>query len=342
MKKKRARTIAIAIAALAAISCMLSACSRDRETGSHDQTGTAHIKHVTYRLKWLFNASSAGDIWAQKGGFFTKADIEVNIKEGGAEQDAITDIEMGRAQFGTASADQVIRAVSKGADIVVLAQIFQKNPLQWIYFADMTPEIKSPQDLKGLTIGITYGGNDQSIFMALMQKYHLTTDDVNLYAVHYDYNPFWRHKVTLWPVYRNTEGVTMERKMASNNHHAAFFEPDRHGINFVANSVVTSGRLYRHRPELAKAFTTALMAAWRAALAKENRMAVATAIHALDCDTPLEIIMKQLECTGTFVLTPDRKTGEIDHEAWKQTEKIMSEQGLIKQKIEISKILVCN
>ena len=73
-----------------------------------------------------------------------------------AEKDAIKELELGHAQFGVASADQVIRAVSKGAPIVVIAQLFQINPLHWIYRPDKTP-LKTPQDLKGKTIGITFG-----------------------------------------------------------------------------------------------------------------------------------------------------------------------------------------
>lgn len=334
MKKKYLAGLAILL-----LSCLLSSCSPEQETDSHDHRDVTFPTHVTYRLKWLLNASTAGDIWAEKAGFFKKAGLEVTIKEGGAEQDAITDIEMGRAQFGAASADQVIRAKSKGADIVVIAQIFQKNPLQWIYFSDMTPEIKTPEDLRGLTIGITYGGNDEAIFTALMKKYRLSPHALDLYAVHYDYNPFWTHKVDLWPVYRNTEGVTMEEKMASNNHHAAFFDPGSHGIKFVANSIVTSGKIYREQPELAEAFAKSLTAAWEHALAEKNRSAVAEALHTLDTDTPLHIILKQLECTKAFVLPRDRRAGEIDRQAWEQTENIMLKQGLIKQKVDLTAIL---
>lgn len=47
------------------------------------------------------------------------------MKEGSPEKNAIRELELGRADFGCASADQVIRALEKGAKLVVLAQIFQ-------------------------------------------------------------------------------------------------------------------------------------------------------------------------------------------------------------------------
>ncbi len=326
-----------AVLALLTILCiLLSSCSNDSGSGRHSDT---EAEKLTYRLKWLFNASAAGDIWADRAGFFTEAGLKVEIKEGGAEQDAITDIEMGRAQFGTASADQVIRAAAKGADVVVVAQIFQENPLQWIYAKEITHAVTGPEDLKGLTIGITYGGNDEAIFTALMKKYRLTEKDLNLYAVHYDYAPFWKGKVNLWPIYRNTEGIVLTAKMAAGGHTAAFFEPGRYGIKFVANSIITSGNIYRHKPEVVKKFTRVLMAAWTEALAEKNRVAVAEAVHLLDTDTPVPLIMKQLDSTAKFVLSPDIPTGTIDKRAWEQTASIMLDQDLIDHEVDLAAIL---
>ena len=73
--------------------------------------------------------------------------------------------------------------------MVVLAQIFpSQSPFQWIYAKDKLTIVK-PQDLKGLCIGLTYGGNDESILSALLRMYKIGPDDLDLYAVHYDFNP---------------------------------------------------------------------------------------------------------------------------------------------------------
>ncbi len=87
------------------------------------------LEEVNYRLKWLFNISVVGDLWADAHGHFERNGLNVTVKPGGPEKDAIKELEIGHAQFGVASADQVIRAVAKGSPIVVLAQLFQINPL---------------------------------------------------------------------------------------------------------------------------------------------------------------------------------------------------------------------
>ena len=166
---------------------------------------------VAYRLKWLINASTAGDVFALDQGFFSRQGMEVVVKAGGPERDAIRELELGYAQFGVASADQVIRALAKGAAVVVLAQLFQVNPLQWIYRVDDF-SLARVQDLAGRTVGITYGGNDETILRALLASAAMDEKQVRLAGVRYDYTPFFQKKVPVWPVYRNTQGIYPGRR----------------------------------------------------------------------------------------------------------------------------------
>ncbi|MGC9022843.1 MAG: ABC transporter substrate-binding protein, partial [Dissulfurimicrobium sp.] len=158
----------------------LSGCSSENG-GRRQKTGNRAVEQIVCRLKWLPNVSAAGEIWAKQSGIFKKEGMNVELKEGGLEHDAIRDLELGRADFGVASADQVLRASEKGAHIVVIAQIFQKNPLKWIYNSSRI-HIKTPKDLQGLKIGITYGGNDEAIFKALIARYDISKDDIQTYA----------------------------------------------------------------------------------------------------------------------------------------------------------------
>ena len=103
---------------------------------------------VIYRLKWLRNVSVVGALYAETHHLFEKAGLEVEVKAGGPERDAIRELELGYADFGEASADQVLRARAKGAPVVVIAQLFQVNPLQWMYRPEEM-QIKNLADLQG-------------------------------------------------------------------------------------------------------------------------------------------------------------------------------------------------
>jgi NitT/TauT family transport system substrate-binding protein len=322
--------------------CLASCQATDSERPDSSSDNKAG-RHVVYRLKWLFNASTVGDIWARDKGIFARNGLDVTLKEGGAEHDAIEEMELGRADFGVASADQVLRAASRGADCLVIAQIFQENPLQWIYnssrvkFNDENPS----ESLKHLTIGITYGGNDEAIFMALAGRLGLSPDTLHLYAITYDYTPFWKGEVDLWPCYRNTQGISLSQKMADMGEQAGFLDPCRYGIRFVANSLVTSRKFYNRHPETVKLFRKCIIQGWNEATRPENLDRAARLLAPYEKNLALVTLKEQIRATAPLITGHGRRrVGYTDHDAWRQTEEIMYQQGLIKKRVKVEELLL--
>ena len=294
---------------------------------------------INYRLKWLFNTSVVGDLYADVQGAFGDAGLAVTVKAGGPERDAIKELELGQAQFGVASADQVIRALDKGAPVVVIAQLFQVNPLQWIY-RQSAPPINNLSDLKGRTIGVTFGGNDETIMRTLLAKAGLDPSAVKLFNVRYDYTPFYRGQVDIWPVYRNTQGIVIGRKMQADNDPVRFFIPAGFGVKFVANSVVTSQKMIQRHPETVRRFIRALLAGWEKALDPANARQALDMLQQFDRDTPRELLEEQLAITRTLVKPqPALVIGTIDTAAWKQTETIMRDQKQVAQAVNVETVL---
>ena len=294
---------------------------------------------INYRLKWLFNASVVGDLYADVNNYFLSEGLDVKVKEGGPERDAIRELELGYAQFGVASADQVIRALSKGAPVVVIAQLFQINPLQWIYRTEKYT-IEGIKNLKGKKIGITYGGNDETIMRTLLAKGKISEKEVTLVSVRYDYTPFYQRKVDLWPVYRNSQGITIATKLRVAGEEINYFNPAEFGVIFVANSVVTSRRMLKDHPDIVKKFVLALLNAWEDSLDSANKKKSLKMIGEYDKDTPPNLLEEQFDVTKSLVKpSPDIKIGVIDVNAWKQTEKIMLDQKLIPAPVLVEKAL---
>jgi NitT/TauT family transport system substrate-binding protein len=297
------------------------------------------MEEVTYRLKWLFNVSVVGDLYTDVHGIFAAHGLRVTIKEGGPERDAIKELELDHAQFGVASADQIIRAVSKGAPVVVIAQLFQANPLQWIYRPHRT-RIERPEDLRGKTIGITYGGNDETIMRALLAKYDIMNDEVQFFSVRYDYTPFYQGEVDLWPIYQNAEGVVIGERLRRAGEPVNFLNPDMLGIRFVANSVITTEQMWKERPGTIQTFMNALLQGWRESLDPVNEEKAVATVHQFDRDTPIDIIREQLRATRKLMKPSQAvQVGRIDIGAWQQTERIMLEQKLIPGPVSVERIL---
>jgi len=294
---------------------------------------------LNYRLKWLFNTSVAGDIYADAKGYFKEAGLKVTVREGSPEKNAINELELGYADFGVASADQVIRALDKGAKIIVLAQLFQVNPMQWIYRADQ-PEIKTLADLKGRNIGITFGGNDETVMNTIFAKAGITKKDIKITGVRFDFTPFFKREVEVWPVYRNSQGVILKDKLEKEGEKVYFFNPADFGVNFVANSIITSEKTWKSRSEVVKKFMAALLKGWEAAMDPANEPDVLIDVKKRDKDPNDELRRLQLIATRELIKpSASAKIGTIDVDAWKQTETIMLNEKQIKQPVHVEKFL---
>lgn len=294
---------------------------------------------VRYRLKWLLNASVVGDLYAETSHLFEKAGLDVEVKPGGPERDAIRELELGHADFGVASADQVLRARAKGSPVVVIAQLFQINPLQWMYRPE-SMKIDSLADLKGKNIGVTFGGNDETLMRTLLAEAGLEESDVKLFSVRYDYTPFYRRQIQLWPVYRNAQGPIITAQLSKEGERIAFFNPADFGVQFVANSVVTHSRTLMEKPDLVQRFLKALLSGWQQALDPKNENEALAILQKYDPDTPLSIQKEQLKITRDLVQPrPSQAIGTIDQDAWVQTQQIMLQQQLLSQQIDLKEIL---
>lgn len=294
---------------------------------------------ITYRLKWLINMSTVGDVVAERQGFFKEQGLDVTLKPGGPERDAIRELELGYADFGVASADQVIQARAKGSPVVVIAQLFQLNPLQWIYFKDKT-HINGLQDLEGKTIGVTFGKNDELIMRTLLAKAGLTDGQVRLYSVRLDYTPFFKRHVELWPIYKNTQAIEIEQKLRDAGEAVGFFNPRDYGVRFVANSVVTDERIWAEKPDLVRRFRGALLKGWQTAIDPANAALAVTAIRQYDRDSTNETLISQLKETRLLVQPAAGETiGRIDVPSWEQTEQIMLANRQIDRPVNIARYL---
>ncbi len=291
---------------------------------------------VTYRLKWLANMSTVGDYYALSQGFFEEQKLDVTIKPGGPERDAIRELELGYAHFGVASADQVIRALAKGAPVVVVAQLFQVNPLQWIYRADRV-SLKRLEDLKGMRLGVTFGKNDEIIMRTLLASARIEERQVQLYSVRLDYTPFFEGTVDLWPVYVNTQGIELRLKMNASGEQVRFLDPNQYGVRFVANSVVTSEKLIEQHPRMVRRFVLALLKGWRQAMMPQNSTRAIAVVRSYDRDTAHGVLEQQLQATRRLVQpSPGQVVGAIDVAAWQQTETMMLQHQQINRPVEVA------
>lgn len=88
----------------------------------------AQNKKVNFALNWVPEPEFGGIYEAQRGGAFAKHGVDVSIQPGGAGAPTWQLVASGKADFAVASADEVVIARSRGADVVAVFTIYQTCP----------------------------------------------------------------------------------------------------------------------------------------------------------------------------------------------------------------------
>src|ERR1700739_4868140 len=112
---------------------------------------------VTIQLKWVAQAQFAGYFVAKEKGFYKDAGLDVTIKAGGPDVAPPQVIAGGGADVVVDWMPSALASREKGVPLVNVSQTFKKSGLELVCRKDTG--IKKPEDLKGKTGGVWYGGN---------------------------------------------------------------------------------------------------------------------------------------------------------------------------------------
>ncbi|MDQ4034604.1 MAG: ABC transporter substrate-binding protein [Chloroflexota bacterium] len=123
---------------------------------------------VDFQLQWVPQAQFAGYFAAKDLGFYEDAGLDVTLLDGGpdiAPQQVVAD--PSGPEFGEAWVPKVLVAREEGADLVNIAQVFQRSGTVEVSFADSG--IESPEDWAGKKIGAWGFGNEFEVVAAARQ-----------------------------------------------------------------------------------------------------------------------------------------------------------------------------
>jgi len=120
---------------------------------------------VSLQLQWFTQAQFAGYYAAQDQGFYSDLCLDVSIVEGGVEVVPQTQLANGDVDFALAWVPKALASREAGADIVNIAQIYQRSGTLQVSLADSG--ITSPADFAGKKIGNWGFGNEYELFAAI-------------------------------------------------------------------------------------------------------------------------------------------------------------------------------
>ena len=120
---------------------------------------------IRLQLQWVAQSQFAGYFAAVDQGFYADEGLDVTILEGAVEIVPQQVVASGGAEFGLAWVPKVLESREAGADLVNIAQIFQRSGTLEVSFVDTG--IESVEDFAGMRIGTWGFGNEHELFAAM-------------------------------------------------------------------------------------------------------------------------------------------------------------------------------
>ena len=176
---------------VAALSLAVAACGGDDgdssggESGGGESAGECEsLTPVKLQLQWFAQAQFAGYYAAVDQGFYADQCLNVSIVEGGVDIVPQQQLADGAVDFALAWVPKALASREAGANIVNIAQVFQRSGTLQVSFKDSG--ITSPADFAGKKIGNWGFGNEFEIFAALTKAGLDPAADVELVQQQFD------------------------------------------------------------------------------------------------------------------------------------------------------------
>jgi NitT/TauT family transport system substrate-binding protein len=141
------------------------------------QASGQKLAKIVFSTDWLAEAEHGGFYQALAEGIYRKYGLDVDIRQGGPQVNALQLLAAGRLDVAMGDALQVMSAIERKVPLVAIAATFQKNPTVVIAH----PGVANLADLKGKPIAIGAASNI-TFWPWLRERYGFTDDQKRPYA----------------------------------------------------------------------------------------------------------------------------------------------------------------
>ena len=245
----------------------------------------AAAEKTNVRLQWFDTAQFAGLYVAQDAGLFKNAGLDVEIRSGGPDLNAITLVTSGSDDFGIWSADHILIAQSKGVPIVMLAAIYREDPNVLMVKEDS--RIKTPKDFVGKTVSTVFGRSTETVLNAMLANQGVDKAKVKIVPFPFNIQSFLEGKVDVSAAYIYDHPYQAQIKGQA----VRLINPSDYGVTFYSDCLFARKDFIEKNPELVKKFVQATLAGWQQALANKDAAVQSTLKRGKGLDAPSQRYM---------------------------------------------------
>ncbi len=141
---------------------------------SDTEVSAGELTPIRLQLQWVAQSQFAGYYAAQAQGFYEDEGLDVTILEGAVDIVPQQVVAAGDAEFGIAWVPKMLASRGQGADLVNIAQVFQRSGTVQVAWSDSG--IETVDDWAGKRVGTWGFGNEWEVFAAL-RKAGIEPDD---------------------------------------------------------------------------------------------------------------------------------------------------------------------
>lgn len=283
------------------------------------------VDQVSVRLKWVHQAQFAGFYVAEKKGFYAAENIDasINPRQSTLSNDEIVaDLINQKTHFAIMGGDSLLTQRSKGAPIVGVAVIFQRNP--YAYATLQSSGILRPKDIIGKKLMLP----DESKLQheALMKRLGVSYSDFKIVPYDRKSKALREGEIDAVLVYRTGTGLRLEKESLDLN----FIWLADYGIRLYADTIVTSEKMIQNNPDLVKRFLRASLKGWRYAI--ENPEQAVAKTLATDSTLDKKEQTRMMHIQTPLIHTGEDKIGWMKPAVWQEMQKILKlpdEKGIV-------------
>jgi NitT/TauT family transport system substrate-binding protein len=302
---------------------------------SPGSAGTAApAAQVGVQLSWLHTVEFAGFYAAIEHGYYAQENVDVQLHEGGFDEggnyiDPVQHVLDGDVDFGIFNAEGLILARAEGKPVVAVATIFQRSPVA--LFSLARSGIRTPQDLVGKRVGVSFGSDD-TIFTALLHTQGIDPTEVTMVPADPSLSALTSGEVDAQMGYVTNEPVQLRQQGYDVN----LILPSDYGIDLYSNAIFTREDTIATKPDVVERFLRATLQGYEEAMSDPEHAAQLAVERNDELDPDGELA--SMHASLPLLRPAGSRPGMMTAESWQAAHQFLLDQNILSQAIDVSQV----
>lgn len=288
------------------------------------------------KLTFLLNVPPAGynagfELAVVKG-LYKDAGLDVTIEPGNGSQTTAQLLAVGKYDIGFADSAPVMKLISQGAKLKVLATILQGNPNA--VTALKKTGLKSVADIKGRSVAMPTAGSQVALFPLVLAANNLKESDIKLVNMPPEAMVSSLIQGSVEVILGSVDQFDIQLRAQGQQFDSYLFIDS--GAPTVSTSIIASEDFLAKNPDAAKKFVAASLKGWYETL--DNPAEAVAAMKKMFPDANEKLAPAQIEATRFLMCVRDAKfIGKASPQDWADTVKTFAKIKVLPEDVPATK-----